>query len=247
MIDVDHLTLVRGERTVLRDYSLHVERGSVLAILGANGIGKTTLLSALVGLLKPNAGTVAVAGKVGFVPQLFQAAFAYSVLDIVLMGRARQIGLFRSPSAHDFEVARSYLALMGVSALEARGFNTLSGGQRQLVMIAQALASECNVLILDEPCSALDYKNQATVISTLRTLNREHGQTIVFTTHAPQHGLEVADRVLLMKDSDSYSYGPTAEVLTPDKLTDLYGVAIDRADFAGTGGFTLAPRFVAQG
>ena len=245
MIEIENVTLQRGDRVVIRDYSLRVEPGSVVAILGANGVGKTTLLSALVGLLKPSAGSIRVSGKIGFVPQLFQAAFAYSVLDIVLMGRARQIGLLRSPSTGDFELARQYLALMGVGHLEERNFNTLSGGQRQLVVIAQALVSECTILILDEPCSALDYKNQATVMSALRALNRDHQQTIIFTTHAPQHGLEVADHVLLMKDATSYTYGAMDDVLTPDNLSDLYGVAIDRADFAGSGRFTLAPRFVA--
>lgn len=245
MIEIDRLTVERSDRTILRDYSLRIERGSVLAILGANGVGKTTLLSAMVGLLRPSSGTVQLSGKVGFVPQLFNAVFGYSVLDIVLMGRARQIGLFGAPSAHDFEVARHYLDLMGVRQLEDRNFNTLSGGQRQLIVIAQALASECNILVLDEPCSALDYKNQAIVISTLRALNRDHGQTIVFTTHAPQHGLEAADRILLMKDVTSYTYGPTAEVLTAEKLSALYDVAIDRAEFVGTDRFTFAPRFVA--
>ena len=243
MIDIRNVTLHRSDRVVLRDYSLRIERGSVVAILGANGVGKTTLLTALIGLLRPSSGSIRVSGQIGFVPQLFHAAFAYSVLDIVLMGRARQIGLFRSPSARDFDVARRYLGLMGVGNLEERSFNTLSGGQRQLVIIAQALASECNILVLDEPCSALDYKNQAIVISMLRSLNQDHAQTIVFSTHAPQHGLEAADQILLMKDAASYTYGPTKEVLTSQKLSELYDVPIDKAQFVGSDRFTFAPRF----
>ena len=119
---------------------------------------------------------------------------------MVLMGRARHIGLFGSPSAEDYRIARKYLAMMKVADLEHRAFNELSGGQRQLVMIAQALSSECEIMILDEPCSSLDYRNQSIVIEMLRTLNAEMGLTIVFTTHAPQHGLEIATDVLLMKD-----------------------------------------------
>ena len=172
----------------------------MLTILGANGVGKTTLLNAIIGLRKPVSGRIAIGGHIGFVPQLFHAAFAYSVADIVLMGRARHIGLFGSPSAEDYRIARKYLAMMKVAELEHRAFNELSGGQRQLVMIAQALSSECEIMILDEPCSSLDYRNQSIVIEMLRTLNAEMGLTIVFTTHAPQHGLEIATDVLLMKD-----------------------------------------------
>lgn len=246
MIEFTDICLTRGNRSILDGYSLRVASGSLLAILGANGVGKTTLLNILTGLLRPNQGSVRVGGYIGFVPQLFHAAFSYSVLDMVLMGRARHIGLFGAPRRRDYQVARHFLELMGIGELESRNFNTLSGGQRQMVMIAQALASECNILVLDEPCSALDFKNQAKVISTLRTLNRRHGQTIVFTTHAPQHGLEAATDVLLMKDARSYRHGPVASVLTPENLSDLYEITIDRADVAGGRRYTFAPRYVQE-
>lgn len=244
MIELSNLGVSVAGTTILKGYSLKVARGSVLAILGANGVGKTTLLHTVMRLRKPTEGTVRVDGKLGFVPQLFQAAFSYSVIDMVLMGRARKIGLFGSPSAADYRVARDYLARMGVSELENRAFNTLSGGQRQLVVIAQALCSECDVLVLDEPCSALDYKNQSIVMRSLRRLNSETGVTIVFTTHAPQHGLEVASEVLLMNGDGSYRHGPTEATLTAGNLTQLYGVAVDKAEFVGRGSFTFAPRFI---
>jgi len=190
VIEVANLSVTLADNPILENYSLSVERGSVLAILGANGVGKTTLLDCIVGLRRPTAGSALSRGRIGYVPQLFHSTFAFSVLDIVLMGRARHIGLFGSPRAKDYEIARKYLALMRVEALGDRPFNELSGGQRQLVMIAQALSSECEIMVLDEPCSALDYKNQSIVIETLRRLNGTMGLTIVFTTHAPQHGLE---------------------------------------------------------
>jgi len=242
MIEVESLNVTLSDKPILEGYSLSVEKGGVLAILGANGVGKTTLLNAIIGLRKPASGRVALAGHIGFVPQLFHAAFAYTVADIVLMGRARHIGLFGSPSAEDYRVARKYMGVMGVGALEHRPFNELSGGQRQLVMIAQALSSECEIMILDEPCSSLDYRNQSIVIETLRALNRDMGLTIVFTTHAPQHGLEIATDVLLMMDRRSYRHGSVEDVLTAESLTELYGVPIDRADFADTGRYTFAPR-----
>lgn len=242
MIEISGLTVALSDKIILQDYSLSVTPGSVLAVLGANGVGKTTLLNCLVGLTKPSAGTTTVRGRIGYVPQLFQSAFAFTVLDIVLMGRARHIGLFGAPRAKDYEIARQYLAQMNVAHLQDRPFNELSGGQRQLVMIAQALSSECEILILDEPCSALDYRNQAIVIDMLRDLNSRLGLTILFSTHAPQHGLEVASHVLLMKDQRRYDHGPVEDVLTADNLSMLYDVPIARAAFE-SGRFTFAPSF----
>jgi iron complex transport system ATP-binding protein len=243
MIEVRNLSVTLADKPILENYSLSVERGGVLAILGANGVGKTTLLNCIVGLRRPSSGTALSRGRIGYVPQLFHSTFAFSVLDIVLMGRARHIGLFGAPRARDYEVAGKHLNLMKVGHLRDRSFNELSGGQRQLVMIAQALSSECEVMILDEPCSALDYKNQSIVIETLRRLNGEMGLTIVFSTHAPQHGLEVATHVLLMNDRRRYQYGPVEEILTAENLSTLYEVAIAKAAFADGGRFTFAPYF----
>lgn len=243
MIEVNHLSVVLGEQTILENYSLAVEPGSVLAILGANGVGKTTLLNCMVGLRRPDQGRAVSRGPIGYVPQLFQSTFAFSVIDIVLMGRARHIGIFGSPRKHDYDIAEKYLDLMNVGHLRERPFNELSGGQRQLVMIAQALSSECEIMILDEPCSALDYKNQSIVIETLRQLNRDMGLTIIFSTHSPQHGLEVATHVLLMNDRKHYRHGPVADILTAENLSALYDVAIARAEFTGGGKFTFAPYF----
>ena len=243
MIEVANLSVTLSDKPVLENYSLSVEQGAVLAILGANGVGKTTLLNCIVGLCRPSAGTASIRGRIGYVPQLFHATFAFSVLDIVLMGRARHIGLFGAPGARDYKVAESCLSRMKVDHLRDRPFNELSGGQRQLVMIAQALSSECEILILDEPCSALDYKNQSIVIDTLHALNSSMGLTIIFSTHAPQHGLEVATHVLLMKDVRRYQHGTVEEVLTSQNLSTLYDVAIAKAAFAQGGKFTFAPYF----
>lgn len=243
MIEITDLSVSLGEKPIIERYSLSVGQGDVLAILGANGVGKTTLLNCVVGLNRPTSGSAVVRGRIGYVPQLFHSTFAFSVLDIVLMGRARHIGLFGAPRARDYEIAGEYLALLDVAHLRDRPFNALSGGQRQLVMIAQALSSECDILILDEPCSALDYKNQSVVINTLRDLNSRMGLTIVFTTHAPQHGLEVASHVLLMKDRTQYQYGSVDDVLTETNLSDLYDVPIAKAAFREGGRFTFAPSF----
>ncbi|WP_104400657.1 ABC transporter ATP-binding protein [Vibrio penaeicida] len=243
MISLHNLALRAGENIILRDYDFNINKGDVLAIMGANGVGKTTLLNALIGNNTPVSGEVSRSGVIGYVPQLFDMPFSYSVLDIVLMGRARYLGLTGSPSRQDFELAHQYLEMMQIHHLHERNFNQLSGGQKQLVMIAQALTSECDILILDEPCSALDYHNQAIVLSKIRLLNNQMRMTIVYSTHMPQHALETASHVLLMSGQDNYLYGRTTEILTSRNLTDLYGINVDNAIFQSDDSVTLAPRF----
>jgi len=247
MIDVENLAVDRGSNRILEDYAFHLEAGSVLSVLGANGVGKTTLLASLIGLLKPACGRISIAGRTGFVPQLFEVPFSYSALDIALMGRARHLGLFGAPKRRDYEIVRQNLALLGIEALEKRPFNALSGGQRQLVMIAQALSSECTLLILDEPCAALDYKNQDRVLDLIARLRADHRMTIVFTTHMPLHAVEVASHVLLMKSATDYLFGPVERTLTAENLSDLYDLPIGKAEFAGLDKHTFAPLFGSSG
>lgn len=247
MIDASDLTVERGGATILSNYNLSLERGRILAVLGANGVGKTTLINTLIGVIKPKSGRLSVAGQVGFVPQLFEVPFAYSALDIALMGRARHLGLFSAPGKKDYEIVRRYFHMLGIDRLEPQAFNSLSGGQRQLVMIAQALASECELLVLDEPCAALDYKNQDKVLGLLAHLREAHGMTIVFSTHMPQHAVEIASDVLLMTSGSQYVCGPTEEALSAENLTDLYDLPIARADFDGLAKHTYAPVFRHEG
>ncbi|MHA7777108.1 ABC transporter ATP-binding protein [Roseibium sp. M-1] len=247
MIDVSALAVERGGTRILDDYTFQLDAGTVLSVLGANGVGKTTLLASLIGLLKPAQGKIAISGRTGFVPQLFEVPFSYTALDIALMGRARHLGLFGTPGRQDYEIVRHNLALLGIETLEKRPFNALSGGQRQLVMIAQALSSECAVLILDEPCSALDYKNQDKVLELIARLRTGHGMTIVFTTHTPLHAVEVASHVLLMKSGRDYLFGPVQQTLTAENLSDLYDLPIGRAEFVAHGKHTFAPLFGSAG
>ena len=243
MIEASDLTVERGGRTILQGYSLRLARGRTLAMLGANGVGKTTLINTLIGVIKPTSGRLRIGGQVGFVPQLFEVPFAYSAFDIALMGRARHLGLFGAPGRRDFEIVRHYFQLLGIEQLEPQTFNALSGGQRQLVMIAQALASECDLLVLDEPCAALDYKNQDKVLSLLEYLRQSHGMTIVFSTHMPQHAVEIASDVLLMTSGTRYVYGRMEEALSAENLSVLYDLPVARADFAGLAKHTYAPVF----
>lgn len=216
---------------IFRNYSASVAKGRVFALLGPNGRGKTTLLKLLLGAMKPSEGSVAANGQIAFVPQLFQVSFDYSALDMVLMGRAKKIGLFAQPTQKDEDAALAALDRFGMADLAGQPFHELSGGQRQLVIFARALVAEAEILILDEPTSALDLKNQALVLDWIGTLSRKDGLTVVLTTHHPHHALAIADDALLMLGDADYVAGPAAEVLTEKSLTALYGAPLKRIAF----------------
>jgi ABC-type cobalamin/Fe3+-siderophores transport systems, ATPase components len=230
---------------VFEEYAAAIEQGSVFAILGPNGRGKTTLLNVLLGLLRPT-GTLRVNGHMALVPQLFQVTFAFTVLDMVLMGRAKKIGLFGKPSKKDIDASMQALERFGIADLSERSFYRLSGGQRQLVILARALVADASILVLDEPTSALDLKNQALVLHWMERLAKKEGLTIIFTTHHPHHALAVADNVLLMLDEKRYYCGNAKEVLTDANLHELYGVPMQYLEFEYNGRIvsTLAPVFV---
>jgi len=220
---------------VLQGYRGKLERGKVLAVLGPNGCGKTTLLKLLIGALTPREGSLRVEGRVAFVPQLFQVSFPYSVLDMVLMGRAHRVGLFSTPSLRDEKAALEALDKLGMAGLAGRSFEELSGGQRQLVIFARALATEADILVLDEPTSALDLRNQGIILGWIRRLSRAEGLSVVITTHHPHHAHAVADTTMLMMGSQESLCGPTDDVVTEKNLLRLYGVVLKRVQFEVAG------------
>lgn len=231
------------DKWILRNYAGSLSKGAVLAVLGPNGRGKTTLLKLILGILAPREGALKVSGTFAFVPQLFQVSFDFSCLEMVLMGRAKKIDLFARPSKADEEAALAALERVGIAEHAFRPFHELSGGQRQLVIFARALVSEANILVLDEPTSALDLKNQAQVLSWINTLAREDGLTVLMTTHHPHHALAVADKALLMLGVDRFTFGPAAEVLDEAALSGLYETPMKRIVFEHDGRRfeTLAP------
>jgi len=235
MLEVDRIAFRYGRTRpwIFRDVSVDVVRGEVLAVLGPNARGKTTLLKCLAGLHQPEIGTVRAEGGVGYVPQTHQSVFSFDVLDVVLMGRARRVKIYSSPTAADHDAALAALERVGVSHLAARDYGALSGGERQMVLIARALVSGCRTLVLDEPASALDLRNQARVLSVLRSLADE-GMAVVMTTHHPDHALHIAERSMLIIDPDDRRMGATRELLSGDLLTAMYGLEIVTADVATT-------------
>lgn len=233
MLEADRISFRYGRTRpwIFREVTVGVDTGEVLAILGPNARGKTTLLKCLAGLHDPDSGSVAAEGGVGFVPQTHQSVFSFEVLDVVLMGRARHVKLYSSPSSGDRRAAVEALDRVGIPHLARRDYGALSGGERQMVLIARALVSGCSTLILDEPASALDLRNQARVLSVLRSL-ADDGMAVVMTTHHPDHALHIAERSMLMVDSDDRRIGLTRELLSGDLLTAMYGVGIVTADVA---------------
>lgn len=215
---------------ILRDFSCAFPGGEIVAVLGPNGRGKTTLLRLLLGLLKPVEGRIRFDGRVGYVPQVSSPVFDYKVLEMVVMGRAADIGLFSAPGEKDYRYAMEALERLGIADLAGTGYACLSGGQRQLVLIARALVSNPCCLVLDEPTSALDFRNQDVILTTLKQLAAE-GLAIVMTTHAPHHALHVADKVLVLEEATRTFYGAPDEIMTNERLHHLYGLELKTLSF----------------
>jgi len=225
-------------REVGRDVDFVLAPGESLAILGANGAGKSTLLRTLLGLLPPRAGRVEIDGvaiasmssaaraaRIAYVPQQHVPAYAFTVLETVLMGRAAHLGVFARPGRVDRETSHAALATLGIAALASRPITELSGGERQLAMIARALAQRAPILILDEPTANLDFGHRARVLRELDRL-RTTGLTIVFATHEPDHALAHADRALLLADGRPLVLDAPLRALTPANLERLYATPI---------------------
>ena len=225
---------------VLQHVSAELARGQVLGILGPNGSGKTTLLRLLSGTRSPSTGEVsldgtplgrlsrrAVARRIAVVPQETQLAFDYTVMEMVLMGRHPHLGLFQIEGPADVEIARDALAATGTAHLVARQFNTLSGGEKQRVVIASALAQSSDILLLDEPTASLDLGYQLEVAALLRRLNRERHVTIAVSTHDLNFAASVCQRLVMLRDGRVIATGTIDEVLTPDHIRALYDVTVD--------------------
>lgn len=229
---------------VLRGVDLAVRAGQVTAVLGPNGRGKTTLLRCAAGLLRPQEGRVRRERPVSFVPQAHSTAFAYRALDMVLMGRVRQVRAYSTPGRRDREIAAESLQRVGAHELAERSFAELSGGERQLVLIARALASGSGGLILDEPASALDLRNQGRVLTLLRELAGS-GIAVLMTTHHPDHAMYAADSAVLMLGPGRTRSGPVADLLTDGELSGLYGVPVRTLDYDedGTARRVVVPRY----
>jgi iron complex transport system ATP-binding protein len=223
---------------VLRDVSLAVEAGEGLAVLGPNGIGKSTLLAVIAGHSRPQSGAVVLAGRglderspaevariLGFVPQSEHLPFDYTCLEYALHGRAPYLAPLELPGPADVEVAAACLARVGLAGFEERSINEVSGGERQLLMIARALAQQPRLLVLDEPTSHLDLANKRLVAAMLRGLV-DNGVTVVLTTHEPEVAAAASTHLALMAQGRIIRSGPLDELMTTERLSETYGVPV---------------------
>ncbi len=226
-----------GDRQVLRNVGFSAEGGDVLAILGPNGAGKTTLLRCSLGLLKWKEGRTELDGtdirrirprelwqKVAYVPQAGQASAPYTVEEMILLGRSSHFGAFRTPGKKDLEQMEAVLARMALAPLRKKNFSQLSGGEKQMVLIARALAADPKVLVLDEPESNLDFRNQLLVLDTMSELAAS-GIACIFNTHYPAHALRRANKALMLGKDGSFQFGPTAQVVTEQNISRYFGVS----------------------
>jgi iron complex transport system ATP-binding protein len=247
------LTIGYSDRVVGCGLDVALEQGEVLALLGPNGGGKTTLLKTLLGILSPRAGEVTIGGRalagislrerarlIAYVPQMHVPTFAFTVESVVLMGRTAHGNLFSRPSAHDRAVAARVLEQFGIASLASRPYTMISGGERQLVLLARALAQEPQFVVLDEPTASLDFGNQGKVMREIRALAAA-GHGVLFTTHDPNHALRAADRAYLLREGMRITEGPVGAVLTREQLVELYRAPVETLTDSASGRAAFLP------
>lgn len=221
---------------VLRGVSFTLEAGEFLCLLGPNGSGKTALLKTLAGILTPLGGKILLddrpwsawsaaerAARVAYVPQAHAPLFAFRVLDVVAMGRTARWPMWAGPTQADWLAAGRALELVGMDAFAERRYTELSGGERQMILVARALAQEARFLVLDEPASSLDFGNQVRVLQTLRRLARE-GFGVLMATHHPEHALRCATRVAVVREGVLEPPAAPARILNAAHLESIYRV-----------------------
>jgi iron complex transport system ATP-binding protein len=251
-----------GAPLVVDGVTVRLGDGALAGILGPNGSGKTTLLRLLSGTRRPSSGRVLLdastspragarpldqlsrreaARQIAVVPQETELAFEYRAIEIVLMGRHPHLGVFTVEGPGDIRIAQDALAATGTSHLADRFFHELSGGEKQRVVIAAALAQSANLLLLDEPTASLDLGYQLEIAALLLRLNQDHGVTMAISTHDLNLAASICRELILMRDGRVLAAGPTAEVLTPENVKRVYDVEADVQINSETGHMTVVP------
>jgi iron complex transport system ATP-binding protein len=244
-IRVENVTYSYFQKPVLKKVNLTVNRGEVLSLLGPNGSGKTTLLKMILGFYRPETGQVLLEGRpifelpprelarrIAYVPQVHRLTFSYRVMDVVLMGRISSKPFFFRYSAKDRAIAARALEQLSIGHLKDRSYTEISGGERQLTLIARALAQGADTFVLDEPVNGLDYGNQIRLLKKIADL-AEEGYTFIQTSHFPEHAIWISDRVLMLQEGQVIADGNAEDVITPRNLYRLYNTPIRVVEAAG--------------
>lgn len=251
LLEARGLSCGYGGKAIVHGASFSLAQKDTLSILGPNGVGKTTLFRTILGLMPAIAGSVLVDGEdtagwdrrrlaqaMGYVPQGHAASLPFSCFEVVLMGRTPRLSRMENVSGHDREVAGRAMDELSIAHLADRDFNELSGGERQMVLIARALAQEPRILIMDEPTSSLDFANQAHVIARIAELS-DSGLAVVITTHDPNQAFMLGGSVAMLGRDGSLSIGSVGGSLTEEALSSLYGVEVGMGAVASASGRKL--------
>lgn len=243
---------------VLENVSLSVDKGRIVSLLGPNGSGKSTLLKLLLGIYRPSKGSVLFEGKsvaemtprdlakrIAYVPQTHRMAFAYNVLDVVLMGRSPHKPFFSRYSKEDAEIALHSLERLSIAHLKDRSYTEVSGGERQLTLIARALCQGADTLIMDEPTNGLDFGNQIRLLDRIADL-AQYGYTFIKSTHFPDHALWIADDVVMLQEGRVAAAGRPNDVMNEEAVCRLYNTEISILRVKGSVK-TCLPRSIADG
>ncbi|SHI18720.1 iron complex transport system ATP-binding protein [Sporobacter termitidis DSM 10068] len=228
----------RPDRPILRDISLELRSGDILCLLGPNGTGKTTLLRCILSLNKIKGGSIALEGQelskvsakkraemMAYVPQASSVTFPYEAGEIVLMGRVAHLALGSRPTEKDRRRAEEAMDKLEISHLSRYQFNEMSGGEKQMVLVARAVAQQARILIMDEPTANLDYCNQVKMLKVIKVL-AEQGYAILMTSHFPDHAFLACSKAVLMRDGVIMAQGMPEEVVTTENLTALYSTPV---------------------
>lgn len=238
ILEIDKVSCGYGLKTIVKDISVKVQSGEVLTLLGPNGVGKTTFFKTILGFLKLHGGEIKLDGQniqhwkksklakvIGYVPQAHIPPFPFTVLDVVVMGRTAHLGIFASPSKKDIRIAEESLEALDVAYLKDKTYTEISGGERQMVLVARALTQEPEILVMDEPTSNLDFGNQVKVLKQINKLSKK-GLGIIMTSHFPDHAFLCSTKVALLEKNNIFTVGSVDEVITEDKLRAAYGVNV---------------------
>jgi iron complex transport system ATP-binding protein len=253
---IDNLSAAYGKLPVLKDVSLTVEQGSICALMGRNGSGKTTMLRCIDAILKPTKGRVLANGKeinrlsrmeiarlISLVPQGIQTAFSFSCLEMVLMGSAARLRAWDAPGKKETHKALEILNEMGIHTLAYRPFNEISGGERQLVMLSRALFQQAPIMLLDEPNSHLDFSNQHRMMALMREVVKKRGVTALISLHDPNLTFYYCDQAAMLNEGRIIATGPTSEVMEDHILRQALGENI-QTDTTITGLQVVTPRIL---
>jgi iron complex transport system ATP-binding protein len=238
LLEVNDLTCGYKNQAIIKNVSFTLANGEILCIFGPNGVGKTTFFKTLMGFLKALNGEILikqqgllqmerkkVAKYIAYIPQAHQMAFAFKVIDVVMLGRIAHMGRHKNPSAFDYDKAWAALERLQITHLGEKLYTQISGGERQMVLIARALAQDTPILIMDEPTSNLDFGNQIKVMEQIKHLKKQ-GYAVIMTTHSPDQVLLCGDQVMIFHSGSLLKLGTPKDIMTPQLIKEIYDVEV---------------------